>query len=275
MGAVKVRYPWISLTTDYGTEDGFVASCVGVIAGVAPDARLIHVTHAIPRADVRRGAHVLAQTVPYLPAAAHLAVVDPGVGTDRRGVAVVAGEGVLVGPDNGLLLPAADALGGVVAAYQLAEPAFWLAAVSPTFHGRDIFAPVAAHLAAGADPAAVGPPIDTAGLVRLPAPQVEAVPGRLSAEVLGVDHFGNVQLAATADDLVSAGLVAGARVRVGSGEREAVATVGSTFADAPAAGAVVIVDSAGYVAVAVNRGSAAEHLGARPAQVLTVIAGDS
>ena len=117
-----MSYGWVSFTTDYGTADGFVAAVKGVIAGIAPDARVLDVTHQVPPQDVRRGAAVLAQTAPWLPPAVHLAVVDPGVGTDRRGVAVVAGRSVLVGPDNGLLLPAASALGGVRAAYELAAP---------------------------------------------------------------------------------------------------------------------------------------------------------
>ncbi|NMH97426.1 SAM-dependent chlorinase/fluorinase [Pseudonocardia sp. K10HN5] len=117
-----MRFGWISFTTDYGLDDGFVAACTGIIARIAPQARVIDVSHGVPPQDVRRGATVLAQTAPYLPAAVHLAVVDPGVGTARRGVAVVAPGGVLVGPDNGLLIPAAEALGGVQAAHELASP---------------------------------------------------------------------------------------------------------------------------------------------------------
>jgi hypothetical protein len=120
---------------------------------------VIDVTHQVPGQDVRRGAAVLAQTAPWLPPAVHLGVVDPGVGTQRRGIAVVAARGVLVGPDNGLLLPAADALGGVTAAYELADPAYRLGEVSATFHGRDVFAPAAAHLCLGLDPARLGPPV--------------------------------------------------------------------------------------------------------------------
>jgi S-adenosylmethionine hydrolase len=200
---------WVSFTTDYGRADGFVAACVGVIARIAPHARVLDVTHDVPPGDVRRGATVLAQAAGYLPPAVHLAVVDPGVGTSRRGLAVVAGAGVLVGPDNGLLLPAADALGGVTAAYELAEREFWLPDVSRTFHGRDVFAPVAAHLANGVEPSALGPPVAAGDLVRLPEPVVTARPGELTAEVLTIDQFGNVQLAATASDLRTAGFEVG------------------------------------------------------------------
>ena len=114
-----MNYDWVSFTTDYGTDDGFVAACEGVIARVAPPVRVLHVSHTVPAQDVRRGAALLAQTAPYLPPAVHLAVVDPGVGTERRGAVLVAAEGVLVGPDNGLLVPAAEALGGVREAYEL------------------------------------------------------------------------------------------------------------------------------------------------------------
>jgi S-adenosylmethionine hydrolase len=249
---------WISFTTDYGTADGFVAAVKGVIAGIAPDARIIDVTHQVPAQDVRRGAAVLAQTVPWLPAGVHLAVVDPGVGMARRGVVVVAGRGLLVGPDNGLLLPAADALGGVRVAYELADPAYRLARVSATFHGRDVFGPAAAHLAAGLDPARLGPPAPD--LVRLPAPIVHSRPGVLRAEVLSVDGFGNVQLAAT--DL--GGLTGTVRVQGRP------AAVGRTFGDVPAGELVVLADSAGYVAVAVNGGNAAARLGLGPGDEVTV-----
>jgi S-adenosyl-L-methionine hydrolase (adenosine-forming) len=252
---------WVSFTTDYGTADGFVAAVKGVLAGIAPDARVIDVTHQVPPQDVRRGAAVLAQTVPWLPVAVHLAVVDPGVGTRRRGIAVVAGRGILVGPDNGLLLPAAEALGGVTAAYELADPAYQLPAVSATFHGRDVFAPVTAHLCLGLDPARLGPP--ARDLVRLPAPTVHSGPDGLRAEVLSVDGFGNVQLAATdLGGLAGPVLVAGVP-----------ALVGRTFADVPEGELVVLADSAGYVAVAVNRGNAAARLRVRPGDIVEIRAG--
>src|SRR6516225_9528136 len=150
------HFRYLSFLTDYGLEDGFVAACHGVSARIAPHADIIDVTHLIPPGDVRRGAAVLAQTVPYLPPAVHVAVVDPGVGTGRRGVAVAAGDSVFVGPDNGLLSWAVTASGGAVRAFSLTNRALWLDSVSATFHGRDIFMPVAAHLAADTDLAAAG-----------------------------------------------------------------------------------------------------------------------
>jgi S-adenosylmethionine hydrolase len=255
-------YEWISLTTDYGLSDGFVAACHGAIARLAPAVRMIDVTHLIAPGDVSRGAAVLAQTVPHLPPAVHLAVVDPGVGTARRGVAILTPGGVLIGPDNGLLPWAADALGGPTGAVELTNPGWFATAVSHTFHGRDIFAPAAARIAAGADPAEAGPRVDPAALVRLPDPVVESGPGWLEAEVLTVDRFGNVQLAAPAtalDGLGEALSVGGVR-----------AVRGSTFADAPAGGLVVFTDSAGRVAVAVNGGRAAVVLAVTPGDLLRI-----
>ncbi|MCK1847563.1 SAM hydrolase/SAM-dependent halogenase family protein, partial [Micromonospora sp. R42004] len=230
----------VSLTTDYGLADGFVAACHGVLARLAPAVRVIDVTHLVPPADVRRGAAVLAQTVPYLPWGVHVAVVDPGVGTARRGIALAAPGGLLVGPDNGLLLPAAEALGGVSAVVELTNPDWLGPAVSRTFHGRDVFAPVAARLALGAPLAEAGPAVDPGTLVRLPEPVVRAEPGSLTAEVLTVDHFGNVQLAAPGT------LLDGLPPRVLVNGREAVH--GRTFGDAPPGALVVYVDSAGLAA---------------------------
>ncbi|MDO3682410.1 S-adenosyl-l-methionine hydroxide adenosyltransferase family protein [Micromonospora sp. C28ISP2-4] len=250
------------MTTDYGLADGFVAACHGVLARLAPAVRVIDVTHLIPPADVRRGAAVLAQTVPYLPWGVHVAVVDPGVGTARRGIALAAPGGLLVGPDNGLLIPAAEALGGVTAAVELTNPDWLGPAVSRTFHGRDVFAPVAARLALGAPPAEAGPAVDPGALVRLPEPVVRAEPGCLSAEVLTVDHFGNVQLAAPG------ALLDGLPSRVLVNGHEAVH--GRTFGDAEPGTLVVYVDSAGLVAVAVNTGRAADTLNATPGALIKI-----
>jgi S-adenosyl-L-methionine hydrolase (adenosine-forming) len=246
-----MTYDWISFTTDYGLDDGFVAACTGVIARITPAARVLHITHTIPPQDIRRAATILAQTAPYLPPAVHLAVVDPGVGTPRRPVAIATPNGLLVGPDNGLLVPAAEALGGIDAAHQLTDPEYRLPAVSATFHGRDIFAPAAAHLAAGVHPEQLGPAVNPTTLVRLPDPHTVVSQGKLTTEVLTIDRFGNIQLAARE----LGGL--GPALRVGDQE----AIVGHTFADAPDGGLVVYLDSAGYVAIAVNGGSAAAKLG--------------
>ncbi|GAB3872450.1 SAM-dependent chlorinase/fluorinase [Dactylosporangium cerinum] len=248
---------WISFTTDYGLEDGFVAACHGVIARLAPDARVIDVTHLVPPGDITRGAHVLAQTVPSLPRGVHLAVVDPGVGTARRPIAIEAADGgFLVGPDNGLLIPAAEALGGVRSAVHLRSAPD----VSRTFHGRDVFAPVAARLAEGADFASLGSA--TTDLVRLAPPLARTLPDGVTAEVLTVDRFGNVQLAvvASAVQLPLSGVTVDGRPAV----------AGGTFGDAAPGELVVFADSAGYLAVAVNGGSAAALLDARAGDQVTV-----
>ncbi|MCW6010981.1 SAM-dependent chlorinase/fluorinase [Micromonospora sp. CPCC 205371] len=255
-------YDWISFTTDYGLSDGFVAACHGVVARLAPQVRVIDVTHSVAPGDVPRGAAVLAQTVPHLPQAVHVAVVDPGVGTARRGIAASTPGGLLVGPDNGLLPWAADALGGLDAVVELANPEWFAPDVSRTFHGRDVFAPVAARLARGAPLTDAGPPVDAAGLVRLPDPVVAVGDGWLEAEVLTIDRFGNVQLAAPGEALDGLGPA----LRVG-GVR---AVRGGTFAEASPGGLIVYSDSAGRAAVAVNGGRAAVVLSVTPGDVVRI-----
>lgn len=255
-------YQWLSLTTDYGRIDGFVAACHGVVARLAPAVRVIDVTHDVAPGAVAQAAAVLAQTVPHLPPAVHVAVVDPGVGTSRRGIAVQTPNGVLVGPDNGLLPWAADALGGATAAVELTNVDWFAPVVSRTFHGRDIFAPVAARLATGSPLTQAGRELDPADLVRLPDPVVAVGDGWLEAEVLTVDRFGNVQLAAPGTAL--AGL--GERLIVGG----IPATRGTTFADAPAGGLVVLVDSSDRVAVAANGGRASVLLRVTPGDLVRI-----
>jgi S-adenosylmethionine hydrolase len=258
------------MLTDYGLADGFVAACHGVLVRRVPDVHIIDITHLVPAGDVRRGSVVLAQTVGHLPLAVHLAVVDPGVGTARRALAVSTPGGCLVGPDNGLLPPAADALGGVRSVVALPVPD----GMPATFHGRDVFAPAAAALAAGQELASLGVPVDPVGLTRLPPPRVRLVDpvaggtsaGAVDVEVLTVDTFGNVQLAATADLLIPAGVVPGRTITVIAGPAVTTALFGITFASVDPGDYVVYIDSAGLVALAVNRGNAAERL--------TVAAGD-
>src|SRR5690348_17673187 len=166
---------------------------------IAPAVEILDITHGIPPQQVLQGALVLANTLPYMPEGVHLAVVDPGVGTQRRAVALRGGDGRLyVGPDNGLLVPAAERLGGIDGAWELENPAYRLEPVSRTFHGRDVFAPAAAHLANGVDPAELGPSLDPPSLVRLEVPEPVARDGFIRAHVVIVDRFGNVQLNLTA-----------------------------------------------------------------------------
>ncbi|HEY0806205.1 MAG TPA: SAM-dependent chlorinase/fluorinase, partial [Pseudonocardiaceae bacterium] len=259
---------WVGFLSDYGLTDGFVGVCHGVIATLAPTVRVIDVCHDVPPGDLRRGAALLAQSAPHLPAGVLLAVVDPTVGTRRRSVVVQAGRSFLVGPDNGLLVPAADVLGGVVAAYELAEPRYRLPEVSMTFHGRDIFAPAAAHLANGVSAAEFGPAVEPTELVRLPQLRSSVINGRLSSEIVGVDRFGNIQLAAGVEDLLRLGARPGDAVRVQLRRSVVDGHLGGTFSDVPAGSLLVHVDSAGQVAVAVNGGSAAEALGGQVGEVV-------
>ncbi|MBD0293540.1 MAG: SAM-dependent chlorinase/fluorinase [Jiangellaceae bacterium] len=263
------RYRWIWLLTDYGHRDGFVAACKGVIARIAPSSQVIDISHDVPPGNIRHGAAMLAQTVGYLPASVVVAVVDPGVGTERRGVALAAGDMVLVGPDNGLLPWAADACGGVSAAVELTEPAYRLETPALTFDGRDVFAPAAAHLAAGLPLVALGSAISLPALVRLPAPQTEVMPGRLQTEVLTIDHFGNVQLAAHPDHVFAAELPPGA-IQVETAGSALRVMRGRTFADVPSGQLVLFVDSAGQLALAVNGSSAANRLRLAPGDAVTI-----
>jgi S-adenosylmethionine hydrolase len=254
----------ISFITDYGLEDGFVAACHGAAARIAPAARIIDITHLVQPGDVRRGAAVLAQTVPYLPPSVHVAVVDPGVGTARRGVAVETGDGILVGPDNGLLSWAMAAMGGASRAFQLTNGDLWLHPVSPTFHGRDIFMPVAAHLAAGKDLAAAGDEIDLADVVALPAPTSRVHDGEAEGEVMSVDRFGNVQLSIVAADVGELGIGYGSPLVVRAGRRQLTVPFLETFAAVAPGEIVAFTDSAGLISLAVNAGDAAQHLGLPP-----------
>jgi len=258
------HFRYLSFLTDYGLEDGFVAACHGVAARIAPHATIIDVTHLVPPGDIRRGAAVLAQTVPYLPPAVHVAVVDPGVGTDRRGVAVQAGRSVFVGPDNGLLSWAVAASGGAVRAYQLTNRELWLEQVAATFHGRDIFVPVAAHLAADCEPAAAGEEIDVGDLVTLPAPERAVRGSTAEGEVLTVDRFGNIQLTITSSDAVAIGLRSGDAVLLQLGRRQLTVPYRDMFGAVAAGELVAYADSAGLVSIAVNGGDAAQRLGLPP-----------
>jgi len=280
----------VTLLTDYGTTDEFAGVLHAVIARIAPDARVVDLGHGIPRHDVVAGALVLERTLPYAPAGVHVAVVDPGVGGPRRAIALrtAAEDRLLVGPDNGLLLPAAARFGGVAEAVEISASPWRLEPVSATFHGRDLFAPVAARLAAGARLADAGTPLDADDLVALELPRPE-VGETVVAAVARVDGFGNIALHAHADDLAACGLRTGDDVRVrplpgasdepgGSSEPGAssgraggaigraglVARYGRTFADVALGEPLVLVDSGGLVQIALNTGDAAAALGLAP-----------
>jgi S-adenosyl-L-methionine hydrolase (adenosine-forming) len=255
--------PIIAFLSDYGLADEFVGVCHGVIATICPEARVIDLTHGIPRHDVRAGALILRGALPYTPPGVHLAVVDPDVGAERRAVALRLGDGrLLVGPDNGLFAPFCEVAGGVIEAVDLARSKFRLEPVSSTFHGRDIFAPVAAHLAAGAAVADAGDPYDPQELVTLDLPRPRRLDGRLIAHAVYIDGFGNVQLDAGHDDLPGLGLKLGRRVSVAVGaEVKAEMIYVRTFADVPEGELLLYEDAQRRLALAVSHGSAAERLG--------------
>jgi S-adenosylmethionine hydrolase len=231
---------------------------------------VIDITHGIAPQQVLQGAVVLANTLPYMPAGVHLAVVDPGVGRDRKALVLRGPDRLYVGPDNGLLLIAADKLGGVEEAWEIANDEYLLHPVSRTFHGRDVFSPVAAHLACGVRPKDVGPALDVGELVRLDLPTAEVGSARIRVTVLYVDRYGNVQVNATADDLERAGMRPGARVEIDVGFESYFATVASTFADVRRGDILLYEDSYRNVAIAINGGNAAEMLAARPGEDLRV-----
>ncbi|HZO34253.1 MAG TPA: SAM-dependent chlorinase/fluorinase [Gaiellaceae bacterium] len=251
----------ITFLTDFGLQDDFVGTCHGVIATIAPDARVLDLTHGIDPQAVLQGALVLRNAIPFTPVGVHLAVVDPEVGGNRRAVAVAARDGrVFVGPDNGLLLLAADEL-GIESAHELADPRYRLAAVSRTFHARDIFAPAAAHLAAGVPIGELGPAVEPATLVRLELPQPEIGRAQVRATALIVDRFGNIATNVARSDVDALGCEEGDRVEVRLQLDRYFAVLAGTFADAPPGELILYEDSYGLMTLAISRGNAARLTG--------------
>ena len=276
MARDRTAPPFITFLSDYGLGDEFVGVCHGVIARRCPAARVIDLSHAIPRHDVRAGASVLRAALPYVPAGVHLAVVDPTVGAvgaqARRAIALLTAEEdrLLVGPDNGLLTPAAERFGGVAEAVDIGRSRERLEPVSRTFHGRDIFAPVAAALADGALLSDVGDPLAAESLLRQEPPSARVADGALRTHVLRCDGFGNLILDAREEQLVALGARPGDGLAVDHAGRVHSARYASTFADVPAGALLIYEDAQRMIALAVNRGSAAELLGARRDDELVV-----
>jgi hypothetical protein len=261
----------ITFLSDFGLQDDFVGTCHGVIKRIAPEAEIIDITHGIPPQHVLQGALVLSNTLPYMPEGVHLAVIDPGVGGHRRPLALRTGDGrFLVGPDNGLLVPAAEALGGVAAAHELANPRYALDTVSRTFHGRDLFSPAAAHLAKGVSLEELGPPIDQQALVRIEVPTPEVGQNRIRATVLYVDHFGNIQLNLKREHLEEADVRPGVRVELELALDRYYAVAARTFADAGPGDIILYEDAYRNVAIAISGGSAAEMFGAGAGQEVRI-----
>jgi hypothetical protein len=259
--------PVITFLSDYGLRDEFVGVCHGVIARRCPRARVIDITHGIPAYDVRAGALALAAALPFVPAGVHLAVVDPGVGAAahaRRPVALrtAAEDRLLVGPDNGLLMLAAERFGGAAEGVDISHSPERVASRARTFDGRDLFAPVAAALAAGRALATLGDELALGELSRLQMPLARIEAGALVAHVLHGDGFGNLILDATPEQLALLRARPGAAVDVHHAGRAHRALVGGAFADAPVGALLLYEDAQGMLALAVNQGSAARLLGA-------------
>jgi S-adenosyl-L-methionine hydrolase (adenosine-forming) len=247
----------ITFLSDYGLRDEFVGVVHAVIAHEGRGAQVIDLSHGVPRQSVLEGALMLRRALPYTAPGVHLAVVDPDVGARRRAVALRTADEdrLLVGPDNGLLMPAAERFGGVLEAVEISHSPWRLEPVSATFHGRDLFAPVAARLAGGEALADAGTPLETSELVALELPRPRLEDAALVAHVMVVDGFGNVQLDAAPGDL---GERLGRTVTVGDGHS---ARYLRTFADAKPGELLLYEDAVGMLALAVNGGEASRELG--------------
>jgi S-adenosyl-L-methionine hydrolase (adenosine-forming) len=256
---------FITFLTDFGLQDDFVGTCHGVIKRIAPEAQIIDITHGIPAQGVLQGALTLANSLPFMPAGVHLAVVDPGVGGSRRALALRDESGrVHVGPDNGLLIPAAEKFGGIAEAHELTNPEYALEPVSRTFHGRDLFAPAAAHLSLDVELSALGPPLAADALARLDLPEPEVGAARIRATVLGIDRFGNVQLNLDRSHLDEAGIVPGTRIELQIGPERYYAVAARTFADARPGDLILYEDAYRNLSIAINGGNAAAMLAVKP-----------
>jgi S-adenosylmethionine hydrolase len=266
-----MRFRFITFLTDFGLQDDFVGTCHGVIKSIAPDAEIIDITHGIEPRRVLQGALTLADTIPYMPPGVHLAVVDPGVGTDRRVIAIEDESGRLyVGPDNGLLLPAAERMGGIARAHQIVNPAYAMKEIAPTFHGRDVFSPAAAHLALGVPIEDLGPSLDLAELVRLDIPKPVARHGQIKAAVVDTDRFGNMQLNLRNEHLEALGLSVGTKIELEHAGERYYAITARTFSDARRGDIMLYEDSFQNLAVAISGGDAANMFGAAPGDKIII-----
>lgn len=243
-----------------------------MIRSIAPEAEISDISHLIAPFGVREGAGVLAESVGWFRQSIHLAVIDPGVGSSRRAVILATPDGsYLVGPDNGLLLPSAARLGGVEGAWAIQNPALGLPQRSSTFHGRDIFAPAAAHLARGVSPQEFGPALDPGSLVRLAEVGVQVMGDRVRAQVVHVDRFGNLQTSMTRIHLAGLGAVPGAVMELQISGRTFRVAIRETYSSGVAGELQLVEDSHGSWALCVNRGSAAQELGTQEAGVEFVL----
>lgn len=260
----------ICFTSDFGMGDTWVGMCHAVIHRSCPQARIVDLAHDIPPFDIRKAAVVAASGVWQLPEAIHLAVVDPGVGGGRRDlVLVTVGGSILVGPDNGVLVPAAWRSGGVSEAYSIVPEHLDFRAPLPTFHARDILAPAAAILACGVQAAVIGEPVDPDSLAPAPFSLYSAEGETLAAQVIDVDRFGSFRLAVPAEDAARR-LHVGDTLEIAVGHVQVEAPFGRTFSDVDEGAPVALIDSSGWLTIAVNTGSAAERYGVEPGAVARI-----
>lgn len=254
-------YDWVTFLSDYGHDDVFVGVCKGVVASIAPSVRVLDVCHLIAAQDVEQGATQLAAAAPFLPRAVNLAMVDPQSARAARGVAVQTTDGsIFVGPDNGVLSLAWGERGGIDRVVEVSNSELWLERIHATFRGRDIFAPVAAHLAAGRPLDDVGEPIDPDSLVRLRTHDAVVDDDHVHAEIRSVDHFGNVSLNIARTDLEAAGIVLGDTVELRCNGRTLSVPFTHTFGEVPAGRLTLCEDSFRAVQLAVNAGRANAEL---------------
>ncbi|MEO5704607.1 MAG: SAM-dependent chlorinase/fluorinase [Candidatus Limnocylindrales bacterium] len=262
---------FISFLTDFG-PDAAAAICRGVMLGIARDAQIIDISHSVRKYAIRDGAYLLWISLSWLPVGVHVGVVDPGVGTARRPIGLLTARGdVLIGPDNGLLTPGARVLGGAVEARVLENRAWMLPNISSTFHGRDIFSPMAAHVATGGSFAEVGPEVDLASVVDIDFPEAVAADGELTTSIVYIASFGNLHLAGGGGDFARAfgAPEAGERFAVelegldGAPGHVEEAPYVRTFGETKVGTAMLYEDSFGRLGYADNQGDAAKRLGAR------------
>jgi S-adenosyl-L-methionine hydrolase (adenosine-forming) len=254
----------ICFTSDFGLGDTWVGVCHAVMLGRCADAAVVDLDHSVRAYDVRKAAAVAASGAFQLPEAVHLVVVDPGVGGSRADLCIITSSGCrLVGPDNGVLLPAAERLGGVGAAYSLDASVLSAADVAATFHARDVLAPAAAALACGADPASLGRPLDLSTLAPGPFGDSRVEGDYVVGEVVDVDRFGSLRFNMTRQRLAELGDELN-RLEIGLGHYVLSVPFARTFSNVPVGDPVAVIDSSGWLALAVNQGDAADRFGVSP-----------
>lgn len=257
-----MRFDYITLTTDYGLDDEFAGVCHGVIAQIAPEARVIDITHGIEPFDVRAGGLTLVRAIQYMPSGVHVAIVDPGVGTNRRAIAVEAGPSIMVGPDNGILSPAVAMLGGATRCIELTNESFQLPRVGgQTFAGRDLFAPAAAQLALGTPIEDFGNEVDPHTLVPMMVPLSSVDADSVTGEVLWIDRFGNAQLNIAPGELEMLGAAEGSEIQVEIAGSISRAVLSTAYDNHEEGLILLVVDSYGLLSLSVNRGHAGKILG--------------